>query len=68
MTQEFGIADAIVEMRIAMNSEETVVAKPGDAEIDKIKKRLRWLRWKGDVLMREVRLIERLKKAGAKRP
>ncbi len=51
-----------------MNSEETVVAKPGDAEIDKIKKRLRWLRWKGDVLMREVRLIERLKKAGAKRP
>ena len=37
-------------------------------EHDKNKKKLRWLRWKNDVLLREVRLKERLRKSGAHRP
>ena len=51
-----------------MNTEEQPAAKTADPELEKIKKRLRWLRWKGDVLMREVRLIDRLRKSTTTKP
>ncbi|GEM_PF-4274457 len=33
-----------------------------DPDTEKIRKKLRWLRWKGDVLMREVRMAEKLQR------
>jgi len=38
-----------------------------DPEIEKIRKKIRWLRWKSDVLLREVHLIEKLKKSSGSR-
>jgi len=34
-----------------------------DPEIEKIRKKIRWLRWKSDVLLRKAHLTEKLKKS-----
>lgn len=40
-----------------------------DPDVEKIKRKNRWLRWKGGVLLREARLIEKLRKSiGTHRP
>ena len=44
-----------------------MAAEIADPELEKIKKKIRWLRWKSDVLLREVRLMEKLRKGAPRR-